>query len=155
MPKILPVAILIAVLAMLSQFARTSTDGYRQTEAAELLTSDQENHFKLKQSYPIGSEIHNLLATIYSCGTGAKQKEILSIWSRESDAYELQYIRTAAAGQTFKKPEIFSNEKMSFIKISTEDRNTGRAAIDTVLRVDSDSTLKEAPTLAKAPRPKR
>lgn len=125
---------------MLSQFARTSTDFYRHTEAAE---AAQPNQFRLKQSFHLAGQDRGLLATIYSCGSGTKEKEVLSIWSRESDAYELQYIRTAAAGQTFLKPEIFSVEKVSFLKISTRDRRSGQAVMDTMLSITPELTLHE------------
>jgi hypothetical protein len=141
MPKILPVAIFIGVMVILSQFARTPTDLSRPSEAAEM--SSQANQFRLKQSYNLGAPDSGLLATVYSCGEGTKEKEILSIWSRESDAYELQYIRTAAAGQAFNKPDIFSIEKMSFVKISTKNRQTGQAAMESVLSITPEFTLHE------------
>ena len=143
MPKILPLSIFIVVLALVTQFARTAPNPNQQTEAANPSTESQ---FRLKQSYPIRSEIGEFLATIYSCGSGQKQKEILSIWSRESNAYELQYIRTAAAGQTFAKPEMFSNEKSDFIQISTRDRNNGATSVQTILVVTDDLTVNEIPT---------
>jgi hypothetical protein len=140
MPKILPVAIFIGVIVILSQFARTSTDLYRHTEAAEV---GQPNQFRLKQSYNLGASSRGLLATVYSCGTGLKEKEILSIWSREADSYELQYIRTAAAGQAFTKPDIFSIEKMTFVKIYTQNRGSGQAVMETVLSITPELTLHE------------
>jgi hypothetical protein len=139
-PKILPVAILIGVLVILSQFARTSTDFSRQSEAAEI---GQPNQFRLKQSYNLASSTRGLLATVYSCGKGTKEKEILSIWSREADSYELQYIRTAAAGQSFQKPDIFSVKKMSFVKITTAQKQTGQPAVETVLSISPELTLHE------------
>jgi hypothetical protein len=139
-PKILPVAIFIGVLVILSQFARTSGDFYKQSEAAE---AGQPNQFRLKQSFNLATSNRGLLATVYSCGKGTKEKEILSIWSREADSYELQYIRTAAAGQSFKRPDIFSIEKMSFLKITTAHRQTGEPAIETVLSISPELTLHE------------
>ena len=141
MPKILPVAIFIGVILVLSQFARTSTDLSRQSEAAEV--NRQPNQFRLKQSYNLGASDRSLLATVYSCGEGAKEKEVLSIWSREADSYELQYIRTAAAGQAFNKPDIFSIEKMSFVRISTKNTRTGHASMETVLSITPELTLHE------------
>ena len=141
MPKILPVAIFIGVIAILSQFARTSPDFSKSTEAAEF--SSEPNQFRLKQSYTLGAPDSILLATVYSCGSGTKEKEILSIWSRESDTYELQYIRTIGAGLAFNKPDIFSIEKKSFVKISAKNRQTGQESMETVLSITPQFTLHE------------
>ena len=141
MPKILTVALIFVLVIALSQFARTSTGGYRANEAP--LTEQDPNHFSLKKSYQLGNGNQDLLATIYSCGTGAKKKEILSIWSRETDAYELQYIKAAASGQSFTQPFLFSVENRNFIRISTQNRMTGDVATDSVLSLKQDSTLHE------------
>ena len=141
MPKILSVAILFAFLIALSQFARTST--YARSEQVAAAIKQTQNDFSLKKSYQLENENADLLATIYSCGLGVKRKEILSIWSRESDAYELQYIKAAGAGQSFVEPFLFSIENADFIRISTLNRKTGDVATDSVLSLKPDSTLAE------------
>jgi hypothetical protein len=139
-PKILSVAVLFALLIALSQFARTSTDvRSEQISAAE----QTQNDFSLKKSYQLRNENADLLATIYSCGLGLKKKEILSIWSRGSDAYELQYIKAAATGQSFVEPLLFSIENADFIRISTLNKKTGDVVTDSVLSLKTDSTLAE------------
>ena len=143
MPKILSVAVLIALLIALSQFARTSTGGYSAEDQIASAAQQAQNHFSLKKSYLLGNGNPALLATIYSCGLGAKKKEILSIWSRESDAYELQYIKAAASGDSFTEPFFFSVENTDFIRISTRSRNTGNVVTDSVLSLKPDSTLDE------------
>ena len=142
MPKILNVALILALLIALSQFARTSTGIYRQGEQTAAVQQEQ-NQFSLKKSYLLRNENQDMLATIYSCGLGVKKKEILSIWSRETDAYELQYIRAAAGDQSFLEPFLFSVENKDFIRVSTRDRKTGGVATDSVLSLKSDSTLDE------------
>ena len=139
--RILPVAIFLGVLVILSQFAKTSsTEGYSRGNASEIVA--EPNQFRLKQSYTIGAEPHTMLATVYSCGSGSREKEILSIWSREANSYELQYIRTARNGETFKKPELFAVEGMPFVKISIR-RDQTAPTIEAVLSVRPDSTLHE------------
>ena len=140
MPKILSVAVLFALLIALSQFARTSTDAPSEEIAAAEQT---QNDFSLKKSYQLRNENADLLATVYSCGLGLKKKEILSIWSRESDAYELQYIKAAATGQSFVEPLLFSIESADFIRISTLNKKTGDVITDSVLSLKPDSTLAE------------
>lgn len=142
-PKLLPAAILIAVLVFLSQFAKTSTDGVSRIAAAETGTMQHQSQFRLKQSYFLGMESQPLLATVYSCGSGVKEKEVLSIWSREAEAYELQYIRTASNQETFFQPEIFSIEGMHFVKIVTSDRTKNQPLVEAVLSIKPDSTLHE------------
>jgi hypothetical protein len=142
-PKILSVAVLFALLIALSQFARTSTDGQHSDAQIASAAVQAENQFSLKKSYPLGNGNEGLLATIYSCGLGVKKKEILSIWSREADAYELQYIKAAANGQSFVEPFFFSIEKNDFIRISTRNRNTGDVVTDSVLSIKPDTTLSE------------
>ena len=102
-----------------------------------------QNDFSLKKSYQLGNEKANFLATVYSCGSGPKKKEILSIWSRETDAYELQYIKAAANGQSFVEPFLFSVENADFIRVSTLNRKTGDVVTDSVLSLKPDSTLAE------------
>jgi hypothetical protein len=139
-PKILSVAVLFALLIALSQFARTSTDvRSEQISAAE----QTQNDFSLKKSYQLRNENADLLATIYSCGLGLKKKEILSIWSRGADAYELQYIKAAATGQSFVEPLLFSIENADFVRISTLNKKTGDVVTDSVLSLKPDSTLAE------------
>lgn len=142
MPKILTVAFIIALLIALSQFARTSTGVYRPGEQPPGVEQEQ-NHFSLKKSFVLGSGNQDMLATIYSCGLGEKKKEILSIWSRETDAYELQYIKAAASGESFIQPFLFSVENRNFIRISTQNRMTGDVVTDSVLSLKQDSTLHE------------
>ncbi|MCI0415200.1 hypothetical protein L0222_20705 [bacterium] len=142
MPKILSVAILFAMLIALSQFARTTTGGYR-VEEQNASAIQAQNRFSLKKSYQLGNGDRSLLATIYSCGLGAKKKEILSIWSRGSDAYELQYIKAAANGQSFMEPFFFSVENSNFIRISTRNQNAAHVVTDSVLSLKPDSTLAE------------
>ena len=84
-----------------------------------------------------------MLATVYSCGTGSHSKEVLSIWSREAQAYELQYIRTAGTGETFLEPELFSIEGMQFVKITTADKTQQQPLIEAVLSLRPDLTLHE------------
>jgi hypothetical protein len=139
-PKILSVAVLFALLIALSQFARTSTDGRSEQIAA---AQRAQNDFSLKKSYQLKNETADLLVTIYSCGLGFKKKEILSIWSRESDAYELQYIKAASTGQSFVEPLLFSIENADFIRISTLNKKTGDVVTDSVLSLKPDSTLAE------------
>jgi hypothetical protein len=140
MKRILPVVMFLILIAFLSQMARTAPGAYKGTEAAALSSQDQ-SQFRLKRSYVIGSEDTGLLATIYSCGTGSRQKEILSIWSRESEAYELQYLRTAAAGESFTKPEIFSAKEKTIIKISYGSQ--GNKPENALLSVAQDSSIRE------------
>jgi hypothetical protein len=109
MKKILSFALFVLTISILSGVGRSS--GFNQPA--------QQNQFQLKASYPMKAGNEDLLATIYQAGQGERQKEILSIWSRESYGYELQYIRTAAAGQTFLKPEALTIQEMDFVNIRT------------------------------------
>jgi hypothetical protein len=136
--KLLPVSILIAVVLCLSQWIRVPSG--RTAAANQALANNQ---FVLKESYPLNNDTHRLLATIYATGKGAKEQEILSIWSAETDGYQLRYIRTAEAGHTFIKPPIFNNQDLSFIKIATQDRKTGAVSTHALLSLKSDDTVRE------------
>src|SRR5262245_14038465 len=113
MKKILSFALFVLVVSILSGVGRSS--GSNQTQ--------QPNQFQLKASYPLKAGQEDLLATIYEAGTGERQKEILSIWSRESYGYELQYIRTAAAGENFLQPSALIVEDLNFVNIQTTGSN--------------------------------
>jgi hypothetical protein len=133
MKKILPFALFVLVVSILSGVTRTS--GFNQTQ--------QPNQFLLKASYPMRAGEQDLLATIYETGEGERQKEILSIWSRESYGYELQYIRTAAAGENFLKPAALTVTDLNFVNIRTVGPEPGSNHPAVTLWLAPDSSLHE------------
>jgi hypothetical protein len=137
MPKILPAGIFLSLLIALSQIAKPTTD---QTDIS---ATQHEGQFRLQESFALDTDSRALLATIYACGEGTRQKEVLSIWSNNQETYELEYIRTAAPGQTFLKPEAFSIEEVEFIKITTGNHQSGKLQIETILSVQPYSGLHE------------
>ena len=133
MKKILSFCLFVLVVSVLSGVGRSS--GSNQ--------SHQPNQFLLKASYPMKAGEQDLLATIYQAGEGERQKEILSIWSKESYGYELQYIRTTAAGQNFLKPATLAIEDMNFVSIQTAGPEAGSNHSVVTLWLAPDSSLHE------------
>jgi hypothetical protein len=110
--KLLPVSVLIGAVLFLSQWMRTSSVPSNTLAANQAVAAA--NQFVLKKNFPLNNDGKPLLTTIYSTGHGEKEQEVLSIWSAESDGYQLRYIRTADAGRTFVKPAVFTNQDISF-----------------------------------------
>ena len=133
MKKVLSFCLFVAVLSILSGIGRSSG-----SNAAPV-----PNQFTLKASYPMKAGGKELLASVYRAGEADRQKEILSIWSRESYGYELQYIRTAAAGENFLEPAALVVEEMNFMSIATAPSGGHAANSVATLWLAPDSTLHE------------
>jgi len=128
--KLFTFCLFVIVLSVLSGIGRSSGSN-----------PSVQDQFTLKASYPVENGDQDLLATIYSAGSAHRQKEILSIWSQESYGYELQYIRTAATGESFLKPSAVHVQDMNFMHITTH-KGPETSTVAT-LWLAPDSTLHE------------
>ena len=141
MNRILPFILLVFVLSVLSQIGRTTAP----TSPAV------SNQFVLTKSFGIRWGKEDLLASIYSTGEGSRQKEVLSIWSHEKYGYELQYIKTTAAGENFREPAVLEVQGMRFINIAIVGKRASNPSTIATLWIAPDTSLHEVtPHHAKA-----
>lgn len=131
--KILPLLLLIVGLSVLSEIGRTSAPSSPAVS----------NQFVLTKSFGIEAGKNGLLASIYCTGEGTRRKEVLSIWSREQYGYELQYIKTAGAGENFLQPSVLEVEGIRFVNLAIAGHSTNAPTTIATLWIAPDSSLHE------------
>jgi hypothetical protein len=131
--KILPFCLLVIALSVLSGIGRTSAPS----------SPADSNQFVLTKSFRIRAGNEDLLASVYTTGGGHRQKEVLSIWSRGNGGYELQYIKTAGAGETFLEPSVLEIQGMSFINLGISGNTSGHPTTVATLWMAPDTSLHE------------
>jgi hypothetical protein len=131
--KVLPFCLLVVALSVLSEIGRTSAPSSPAVAS----------QFVLSKSYGIDGASQDMLASVYSTGEGPRRKEVLSIWSRESYGYELQYIKTASVGENFLQPSVLEIQGMQFINVSISHKSTQHPATVATLWIAPDASLHE------------
>jgi hypothetical protein len=96
---------------------------------------------KLRESFK--HDNGNLVTQIFSVGTTRQPKEVLLIWQRETDQFNLAGKQESFTGETFDKPILFEVDHYKFLNVSTEPSGSGGFVSDKILWLAPDHTIHE------------
>jgi hypothetical protein len=95
---------------------------------------------QLKESYSLKVEDAEILAARYNTDTKRQPQEVLLIWVKKAQGYELAHKMESGPGEMFSKPILFTANNFKFMNISTEPNGSGGFVFDQFLWFAPDGT---------------